>query len=81
MRTESFLYSLSFSFFMIWKQGLGIGLIFAGFYIAFTADTFTGAIIGAQKENLLGWVGLVVLILGMFFVLTTRQKKEEDEII
>ena len=60
---------------MIWKKGLGIGLIFAGFYIAFTADTFTGAIIGARKENLLGWVGLIILVLGMFLVLTSRNTR------
>jgi hypothetical protein len=58
---------------MIWKKGLGISLIFIGFYLAFTADTFTGAVIGARKENLLGWVGLIILVLGMFLVLTGRR--------
>ena len=73
MRTESFLNSLSLSFLMNLKQGLGIGLVFIGFYIIFIADTFTGSVIGTQKQNLLGWLGVISLILGIVLVLTSRR--------
>jgi len=60
-----------------WKRGLGIGLIFAGIFIIFTARVLTGAVVGFSKENYLGIFGILVFVVGVVMVLAEEESLED----
>lgn len=57
------------------KRGLGLGFLFAGIFIISTARVITGSVVGLQKENLLGLVGLVVFVVGILVLFSSRKEK------
>lgn len=62
-----------------WKKGLGIGLIFIGIFIIATARTLTGAVVGVEKQNLLGLVGVVILSTGIILLSLEKHVGYETE--
>lgn len=61
---------------MNWKRGLGVGLIFIGFFICLTAGVITGAVIGFSSENYLGLFGVFVLVGGILLLLIAKTLEE-----
>lgn len=64
---------------MYWKRGLGIELIFIGFFICLTARAITGAVIGFARENYLGLLGVFVLVVGIILIFISREWEDEEE--
>jgi len=56
---------------MNWKRGLGIGLIFIGLFIVLTGKVITGNAVGLGSENYLGLFGLLIFIIGVFFMIVS----------
>ncbi len=64
---------------MNYKKGLGIGLLFIGAYLTLISSAITGAVIGFGKENLLGWVGILMFVVGGVLVFTARTLERKLE--
>ncbi|MDP2925759.1 MAG: hypothetical protein Q8N99_05295 [Nanoarchaeota archaeon] len=55
------------------KRILGISLVFIGLFMVFTSKGITGAFIGFKPQNYLGLLGLLVIIIGFFLILVSRE--------
>jgi len=65
---------------MIWKRGLGLGLVIIGVIIIFTGATITGAVIGNSNLNSISIFGILVFIIGGVLILTENLEEKLKKI-
>jgi len=61
---------------MKWERGLGIGLIFSGFYLIIINGVITGAAIGVGYKNIFGVFGVIVLLVGFLLIFSSLVLEE-----
>lgn len=61
---------------MDWKKRIGIALIVLGIWIIVAAGVITGAVVGLERENLFGVLGIMVLVLGVLVIAVARKLEQ-----
>lgn len=58
---------------MNYKRGVGIGLIIISLILIISNTIITGAVIGHPTKNYLSLLGILIFVVGVFFILTTTR--------